>query len=278
MIYCGGSDMKAARLGDRGLVRVSGPEARGFLQGLVTGDVLTLEPGEARWAALLSPQGKILFDFLMSAADDAILLDVKAEKAAELLKRLSLYKLRAKVEIADVGSHCAVIALYGGTPAEGARDSRHPGIGARLIVCNKDADAALLTFGGDHGSDDYAAHRIALGVPEGGVDFAYGDAFPAEAGMDLLNGVDFKKGCFVGQEVVARMHYRSTVRTRVTKVLLEGEAPAPGAPVMAGEKPVGTMGSSAGAFGLALLRLDRVEEAAQAGVPLKSGETVLRLA
>jgi folate-binding protein YgfZ len=270
--------MKAAKLSDRGLVRVSGPDARGFLQGLVTGNVLTLEPGEARWAALLSAQGKILFDFLMSAADDAVLLDVRADKAAELAKRLTLYRLRAKVEIADLGADFAVIALYGGPVAEGGRDSRHAEMGARLIVPAAQVDAALVTLGGDAGLENYAAHRIALGVPEGGVDFAYNDAFPAEADMDLFNGVDFKKGCFVGQEVVARMHYRSTVRTRVTKVfLLDGAAPPPGASITAGDKSVGTMGSSAGAVGLALLRLDRVEEAAQAGLPLTSGETVLRL-
>ena len=270
--------MKAAKLSDRGLVRVSGPDARGFLQGLVTGNVLTLEAGEARWAALLSPQGKILFDFLMILSGDAILLDVRADKAADLAKRLTLYKLRAKVEIANVGADLAVIALYGGPAGEGAKDSRHAEMGARLIVPTGVADATLLTLGGDAGLDDYAAHRIALGLPEGGVDFAYGDAFPAEADMDLFNGVDFKKGCFVGQEVVARMHYRSTTRTRVTRVLFEGAPPAPGAPVTAGEKSVGTMGSSAGSVGLALLRLDRAEEAAQAGLPLKSGETVLRLA
>jgi tRNA-modifying protein YgfZ len=268
--------MKAAKLSDRGLVRVSGPEARSFLQGLVTGNVLTLEPGEARWAALLSPQGKILFDFLMSAADDSLLLDVKADKAAELAKRLTMYKLRAKVEIANASAAFVTIALYGGPVGEGARDSRHADMGARLIVPAPEADATLLTLGGDHGAADYAAHRIALGVPEGGVDFAYGDAFPAEADMDLFNGVDFKKGCFVGQEVVARMHYRSTVRTRVTKVLLEGAAPEPGAPITAGDKSVGTMGSSANGVGLALLRLDRVEEATQAGLPLKSGEAALR--
>jgi folate-binding protein YgfZ len=273
-----GNEMKAAELSDRGLVRISGPDARSFLQGLVTGNVLTLEPGEARWAALLSPQGKILFDFLMSADGDSLLLDVRADKAADLMKRLAMYKLRAKVELTDVSAEFALIALYGGAVAEGARDSRHPDMGARLIVAADKAKATLLTLGGDCGLADYSAHRIALGVPEGGVDFAYGDTFPAEADMDLLNGVDFKKGCFVGQEVVARMHYRSTTRNRVTKVLFEGAAPSPGAAITAGEKSVGTMGSSAGVLGLALLRLDRAEEAAQAGLPLKSGETVLRLA
>jgi tRNA-modifying protein YgfZ len=274
--------MKAAHLTDRGVVRVAGAEARGFLQGLVTGNVLTLQPGEARWAALLSPQGKILFDFLMSAraeasGPDTILLDVKREMVADLVKRLTMYKLRAKVEISNDSEHLGVIALYGGAPGEGARDSRHPDLGTRLILPIAKIEAAILTFGGDFGLADYAAHRIALGVPEGGVDFAYGDAFPHEADMDQLNGVDFKKGCFIGQEVVARMQYRGTTRNRVLRVALEGVAPPPGAIVMAGETKIGVMGSSSGARGLALLRIDRAEEAAQAGQALVSGETRLRL-
>ncbi len=277
-----GKTMKAAHLTDRGVVRVGGPEARGFLQGLVTGNVVTLEPGEARWAALLSPQGKILFDFLMSVqrnADtgDAILLDVSRGMIPDLVKRLTIYRLRAKVEISDQSAALGVVALYGGAPGEGVRDSRHPDIGARLILPLAKIEPQMLTFGGDAGLADYAAHRIALGVPEGGVDFAYGDAFPHEADMDQLNGVDFKKGCFVGQEVVARMQHRGTTRNRVLKVVLEGAAPPPGAIVMSGDTRIGVMGSSAGAQGLALLRIDRAEEAAQAGQALVSGETRLRL-
>ncbi len=274
--------MEASHLSDRGIVRVGGVEARAFLQGLVTGNVLTLGPEEARWAALLTPQGKILFDFLMVAksdanGQDAILLDVKREKIPELIKRLSMYKLRAKVEIADSSDSYGVIALFGGPVAEGARDGRHPDMGTRLVAPVGDIPALMLTFGGDAGIEDYHAHRIALGVPEGGVDFVYGDAFPHEADMDQLNGVDFKKGCFVGQEVVARMQYRGLTRNRVMKVFLEGARPTPGAAVMAGDIRIGVMGSSAGAQGLALLRLDRAEEAAQAGQALVSGETRLRL-
>lgn len=269
--------MQAAHLSDRGIVRVGGAEARAFLQGLVTGNVVTLGGDEARWAALLTPQGKILFDFLMVAAPDAILLDVKRERIADLIKRLSMYKLRAKVEIGDESERLGVIALYGGVVGEGVRDGRHPDMGRRLIASAAGIPALMLTFGGDAGIGDYNAHRIALGVPEGGVDFIYGDAFPHEADMDQLNGVDFKKGCFVGQEVVARMQYRGLTRNRVIKVMLEGAPPQPGAVVMAGETRVGVMGSSAGARGLALLRLDRAEEAAQAGQALVTGETRLRL-
>jgi len=269
--------MKAAHLSDRGVIRGSGPETRAYLQGLVTGNAVTLEPGEARWAALLTPQGKILFDFLMSADGEAILLDVKRAQVADLLKRLALYRLRAKVELCDESDKWGVIALFGGPVGEGARDSRHPDLGARLLVAADEVAATLTTFGGDAGAETYHAHRIALGVPEGGLDFVYGDAFPHEADMDQLNGVDFKKGCFVGQEVVARMQYRGTTRSRVVRVRIEGEAPAPGAPVLAGEKPAGVMGSSANGFGLALLRLDRAEEAAQAGDKLISGGAVLTL-
>jgi tRNA-modifying protein YgfZ len=269
--------MEAAHLSHRGVVRVGGPEARAFLQGLVTGNVVTLEPGEARWAALLTPQGKILFDFLMTAEPDAILLDVTRDKIPELVKRLTMYRLRAKVDILDESEKLGVIALFGGPIGEGARDSRHPDLGTRLIAPAASIPAQMLTFGGDAGQGAYDAHRIALGAPEGGVDFAYGDAFPHEADMDQLNGVDFKKGCFVGQEVVARMQYRGLTRNRVIRVLLEGAPAAPGAIVMAGDLKVGVMGSSAGAQGLALLRLDRAEEAAQAGTALVSGETRLRL-
>ncbi len=188
-----------------------------------------------------------------------------------------MYKLRAKVEISDESERLGVIALYGGGVGEGVRDGRHPDMGRRLIASAAGIPALMPTFGGDAGIDDYNAHRIALGVPEGGVDFVYGDAFPHEADMDQLNGVDFKKGCFVGQEVVARMQYRGLTRNRVIKVLLEGAPPQPGGIVMAGETRVGVMGSSAGARGLALLRLDRAEEAAQAGQALVTGETRLRL-
>jgi folate-binding protein YgfZ len=268
--------MKAAHLSDRGVVRVGGPEARSFLQGLATGNVLTLGEDETRWSALLSPQGKILFDYLMSVNQDAILLDVKREKIADLVKRLTMYKLRAKVEISDESDKLGVIALFGGPVGEGARDGRHPDLGNRLIAPAETIPALMLTFGGDAGDSAYDAHRIGLGVPEGGVDFAYGDAFPHEADMDRFNGVDFKKGCFVGQEVVARMQYRGTTRNRVIRVQIEGAPAAPGAVVMAGDIKIGTMGSSAGAQGLALLRLDRAEEATQAGTALLAGETRLR--
>ena len=272
-----GVGMKAVLLSDRGVVRVSGPEAKTFLQGLVTGDVAKLGANEARWAALLSPQGKILFDFMMTAIEDGVLLDAGRPQIPDLIKRLKMYRLRAKIDIEDESDQKGVIALCGGPVGEGAADCRHPDMGTRLIAPLADIPGMLLTFGGDAGLAAYEAHRIKLGVPAGGLDFVYGDSFPHEADMDQLNGVDFKKGCFVGQEVVSRMQWRGTTRKRVVKVMIEGAAPAPGAPVVAGEKSVGVMGSSAGANGLALLRLDRAEEAATANLPLVSGEAKLTL-
>ncbi len=249
---------EAVYLGDRGVARVAGPDAVGFLQGLLTNDVETLPIGQSRYAGLLTPQGKILFDFLVfRTADDEFLLDVPADKTAELVKRLGFYKLRAKVAISEA-PNLAVIAA-----AEGEPPDPRAALGRRAIVAREDAPAA------DEGAHAiYDARRVALGVPQGGVDFAYGDAFPHDANMDLLNGVDFAKGCYVGQEVVSRMKHRGGVRKRVVRLRLDGPAPPPGTAVLDGELPVGALGSSAGEAALALLRLDRVEAAEQAGRPL----------
>jgi folate-binding protein YgfZ len=265
----------AVLLDDRGVVRVSGEEAASFLQGVLTNDVESLGAHEARYAALLTPQGKILFDFLVvhlpAAGGAAFALDCAASQAADLTKRLSFYKLRAKVAIANESADHGVLAYWSGEPenAPGGvvyADPRAAELGHREILPR----AKAVAIGEAHLSD-YEALRISLGVPKGGVDFVYGDAFPHEANMDLLHGVDFEKGCYVGQEVVSRMKHRGGARKRVVRVRLEGAAPAPGTPVMDGELPVGTLGSSAGANALAMLRLDRVEEARAAGRELSAG-------
>jgi len=259
----------ATWLRDRGVVRVSGEDAASFLQGVLTNDVENLKPLEARYAALLSPQAKILFDFLVVAlpaeAGAAFALDCAASQAADLAKRLSFYKLRAKVTISDESGDHGVVA-YWGDGADAATggtvytDPRAHALGRREILPRARAAAV-----GDASLADYEALRISLGVPKGGVDFAYGDAFPHDVNMDLLHGVDFEKGCYVGQEVVSRMKHRGGVRKRIARVKLGGAAPAAGAPVMDGELPVGTLGASAGRHALALLRLDRAEEAKAAG-------------
>jgi len=265
---------KAVLLDDRGVVRVSGEDAASFLQGVLTNDVEKLGPREARYAALLTPQGKILFDFLVVRlpADNgaAFALDCSAAQAADLAKRLSFYKLRAKVAISDVGADHCVLAYWGGEPENAGGvayiDPRAAELGWREILPRAKGLAI-----GEASLSDYEALRISLGVPKGGVDFLYADAFPHEANLDLLQGVDFEKGCYVGQEVVSRMKHRGGARKRVVRVRLDGAAAAPGTPVMDGALPVGTLGSSAGASALAMLRLDRVEDARAAGRGLSAG-------
>lgn len=267
--------MPIALLPDRALVTVTGPDATALLQGVLTCDVETLEPGEARLGALLSPQGKILFDFLVSRMPEGFRLDTAVERAADLAKRLGLYRLRAKAAIA-ADPTIAVAAAWGGATTAAvtdvAADSRHREIGARLY-------AAAGAFSADASEADYHAHRIALGVPEGGRDYAFGDAFPHEAVMDQLGGVDFRKGCYVGQEVVSRMQHRGTARTRILMAeYRDGAAAAPGSEVRAGQKVLGTTGSFAGGRGLVTLRLDRLGDALASGEPLRADGKVLGVA
>ncbi|MCE4225802.1 folate-binding protein YgfZ [Methylobacterium sp. C25] len=261
--------MPIALLPDRAIVMVTGEPATEFLQGILTCNVETLPEGEARLGALLTPQGKIQFDFLISrAAPDAYRIDVTAERAPDLVKRLTLYKLRAKVTIA-ADPTLGVAAAWDGaeTSAETVRvrDGRLPGLGDRLYFTEG-------AFSADATEQEYHAHRIALGVPEGGRDFAFADAFPHEALMDQLGGVDFRKGCYVGQEVVSRMQHRGTARTRIVPLVFEeGQTPEPGSDVTAGAKTLGQIGSTAGNRGLATIRLDRLGDALAAGEPVRVG-------
>lgn len=273
------SECNVTQLPDRAVVRVSGLAARTFLQGLITNDIDKTKQGSAIHAGLLTPQGKILFDFFVVPATDYFLLDVAKAKAGELVQRFGFYKLRAQVEIAEYPSF-TVATSWGSSPRlpEGAiayADPRLPALGHRILLPSNanvsDLGCALAT------EDDYHTKRIALGVPEGGSDYAYGDAFPHEALFDQLNGVDFKKGCFVGQEVVSRMEHRGTARKRIVGVEGEGPLPPSGAEIMAGANPIGTLGSVSGSSGLALLRLDRAEEAQAAGLPLRAGEVTIAL-
>jgi hypothetical protein len=270
----------AAFLPDRGVVRVEGEDAPDFLQGMLTNDVVGLAAGEARYAALLTPQGKILFDFLAlraSAAPPVFLLDCPMALAADLAKRLSIYKLRAKVALSDASAGFGVVADWGGAAdlpagAFAYADPRATALGRRAILPRAAAEAL-----GDAALPAYEALRIGVGAPSGGVDFAYGDAFPHDADMDLFNGVDFRKGCYVGQEVVSRMKHRGEARKRVVRVRLAGAAPAPGTPVTDGALAVGALGAAAGDKALALLRIDRAAEAQAAGRPLQAAGVTLTL-
>ncbi|WP_132257467.1 YgfZ/GcvT domain-containing protein [Methylobacterium segetis] len=259
--------MPIALLPDRAVVTVTGEEAQGFLQGVITCNIESLPEGAARLGALLTPQGKIQFDFLVSRMPGGFRLEGAAGRAADLVKRLSLYRLRAKVGIA-VDPALAIAAAWDGAETaatvDRVADARLAELGARLY-------AAEAAFSADATEADYHAHRIRLGVPEGGRDFAFGDAFPHEALMDQLGGVDFRKGCYVGQEVVSRMQHRGTARTRIVPAHYPaGEAPAPFSEVTAGQKSLGATGSAAGSRGLAMLRLDRLADALAAGETLRA--------
>ncbi|WP_296572080.1 folate-binding protein [Phreatobacter sp.] len=267
--------MPSAALPDRGVIRVSGEDAPTFLQGLVTCDVVAIPAGEARFGALLTPQGKIIVDFFVIPAPGdtggGFFVDVPRALAADLARKLAFYRLRAKVAVADLSDEVGVMAIWGdmGKP-EGAvavRDPRHPALGWRMI--------APLPLENPSDAGAYDAYRIRLGIPAGGRDFAYGDAFPHEADMDQLAGVDFAKGCYVGQEVVSRMQHRGTARTRVVPVTFSDFPPMEGLDVMAGEKTIGMMGSAADGRGLAKLRLDRVADALAAGEAITAGGIAL---
>jgi tRNA-modifying protein YgfZ len=278
--------MKAALLPDRGVIEVAGDGARNFLHGLVTADMLELTPGAARFCALLTPQGKIIADFFVAeapaAAGGSFFLDTPRALVATVVEKLNLYKLRAKVMIEDLSETLGVLAAWdgGGVTKYGLcyADPRLPALGLRLMIAPHLAAAAAAELGADLvPANDYDAHRIALGVPQGGVDFSYGDAFPHETDMDQLGGVDFGKGCYVGQEVVSRMEHRGTARTRAVPVRYEGAAPEAGAVITAAERQIGTMGSAAGGRGVAMVRLDRVAEAISQGGSLTAGGVPIRL-
>jgi len=279
--------MKAAFLPDRGVVKVSGSDARDFLNGLVTTDVTLLRPGLGRFGALLTPQGKITTDFLITEAPSGhgggFLIDCPRALAPALADKLGFYKLRAKVGIENLTGSLGVLAAWEGDlalkPDLAFADPRHAALGWRILVPEELAQKAADLIGAELvDSSAYDAHRVASGVPRGGLDFTYGDAFPHETNMDRLNGVDFDKGCYVGQEVVSRIQHRGTARTRTVRIILDGPAPEPGAAVLAGDKPVGIMGSTAGQNGLALIRIDRAADALEAGTPLTSGGLAIRLA
>jgi folate-binding protein YgfZ len=269
---------KTTVLPDRSVVRVGGPDAEKLLQGVITNDMGLLAEQPAIFAALLTPQGKVLADFFVSKAGDDFLLETGTAQAGELVKRLTLYKLRAKVDIHDVTGEHAVLATWGKSPTTSGEtqgavsfpDPRLPALGLRVLAEARFASEIAAVNEADVSPDDYHAHRIALGLPEGGMDYVYGDTFPHDANFDLINGISFTKGCFIGQEVVSRIQHRGTARKRI--VMLKGDAPLrSGAHIEAGAAVMGTIGSVAGTRGLGLVRLDRAEEARAKGQALTAG-------
>jgi folate-binding protein YgfZ len=278
--------MKAALLPDRGVVKVTGETARDFLNGLITADTARLAPGAGRFGALLTPQGKITIDFLITEAPPGhgggFLIDCPKPLAQTLADKLKFYRLRAKIEIENLSDSLGVLAAWDGEatlkPDLTFTDPRNSRLGLRIFVPAELAQKAADAIGAELGdASAYEAHRIAVGIPCGGLDFMYGDAFPHETNMDRLSGVDFDKGCYVGQEVVSRMQHRGTARTRTVRVLLDGPAPEVGTTILAGDKQIGTMGSAADGHALALMRVDRAGEAIEAGTPLTAGGLSIRI-
>jgi len=272
--------MKAALLPDRGVVKVAGADSRTFLNGMLTTDVTKVTPERARFGALLTPQGKIIVDCVVTEAPaedgGGFFLDCPRALALDMVQKLNFYKLRAKAICEDLSEVLGVMAIWDGSGATEYgllyADPRLSALGQRLMLPPHLAKEAAADLGAELvEASAYEAHRIALGVPRGGLDFIYGDAFPHEADMDQLAGVDFDKGCYVGQEVVSRMEHRGTARNRVVPIAAESFVPDAGVPVLAGDKPVGLTGSHAGNRGLAMLRLDRVADARAAGISLIAG-------
>ena len=229
--------MKAAFLPDRGVIKVGGEDARDFLNGLVTTDVDAGPPGLGRFGALLTPQGKIIVDFLITEAPaghgGGFLIDAPRPLAQPLADKLGFYKLRAKVTVENLSDGLGVLAVWDGEPATkpdlAFADPRSETLGWRILVPEELKQKVADLIGADLvDSEAYEAHRIASGAPRGGLDFMYGDAFPHETNMDRLNGVDFDKGCYVGQEVVSRMQHRGTARTRTVKIILDDFSPETG--------------------------------------------------
>ncbi len=261
--------MPSAFLADRRLIRVSGSGAEEFLNNLITADVENLPEGEARAAALLTPQGKILFDFLISRHGPDFVVETQAAQQEALLRRLTMYKLRAAVDLKAEPVEGVGVFWKEAPPENGVRDGRFAKAGVDLF-----------RVPGASASGDIAAYedlRVEHGIVESGKDYALQDAFPHDVLMDVNDGVSFRKGCFVGQEVVSRMKHRGTARRRVVTVKAESALPAVGTDIVAGGKPVGTLGTVRGSAALAIVRIDRVAEALATGAVLLAGDVPVSL-
>ena len=285
----GKAGLKRIALSDRGVLAVTGADSRAFMQGLVTNDIDKVDRARAVYAAMLTPQGKFLFDFVaMDDGDGGLLLDVAAARLEALAKRLTFYRLRARVEIADASAALAVTALVGDGAGRAARlyeapgnarrdgesawtvDPRLAALGARCLHPRARQPAATVAAGS---LGDYHAHRMALAVPEGGIDVLVEKSFILESNFEELNAVDFEKGCYVGQELTARTKFRGTVRRRLFAVAAETPLPAPPAPITAGGATLGELRSARGTRGIALIRTDRLREAE--GATVHAGEVAV---
>jgi len=267
------SKITFCKLENRGIIAVSGADSRSFLQGLISNDIEKVSETTSIYSTFLTPQGKYLFDFFISQSSDELLMDCEKDRLPDFMKRLRLYKLRAAVEVLDRSEDFQVMAIWGAGAIEAAGLTPEAGAaktlpGGTLSVDPRLADAglrAVLSVGttsidglsmSEVEFTDYDAHRLALGLPDSSRDLIVDKSTLLECGIDDLNGIDWKKGCYMGQEVTARSKYRGLVKKRLVAVEVDGPAPETGTLIMAGDKKAGEMRSSAGDKGLALIKLE----------------------
>ncbi|MFD1197576.1 YgfZ/GcvT domain-containing protein [Brucella gallinifaecis] len=257
-------------LSNRALVHITGDDAEKFVQAVITTNLDKLGADELKPGALLTPQGKIMFDFLVSRIENGLQFDMPAGIAADFMKRMTLYRLRAKAEITQSPESLVSVCWESdsiGKPFK--RDTRFPN---ELNVMRIYGQA-----GESNDESAWVALRAQYGIAEGGADFAYNEVFPHDINFDQTGGVTFPKGCFIGQEVVSRMQHRGTPRRRVLVAKSDVPLPAMGTPITVGGRDIGTMGSSSGQIGLALVRIDRVKDALDSGTPILTDEREIRL-
>jgi len=284
-----------AVLEGRGLLAIDGPDAKAFLQGLISNDVNKLAPERALYAAFLTPQGKYLHDFFLFQMGDALFLDGEAARLADLKRRLGLYKLRSKVTLSERTGDFAVIALFGdgalaslglsatagaAAPLAGGvafTDPRLAAIGVRAVLPTSDAVSAVEAKGfRAAGADVYDRLRLRLGLPDGSRDLEIEKSILLENGFDELNGVDWDKGCYMGQELTARTKYRGVIRKRLMPVEIEGPLPPAGTPILWQDKEIGEMRSGRDGIGLAMIRLEHLEAAAGADASFIAGNATVK--
>ena len=282
-------------LHDRGLLKISGDDALGFLQGLVTNDVSKALPERALYSAMLSPQGKYLHDFFIVHMGGELVIDCEASRLGELKRKLNMYKLRSKVQLTEINHDFIVSAFIGDNVAEALQlnnsegvarsflggvafiDPRVAGIGGRAVIPRENAGEKLTEAGFPEGNpEEYESLRLSLGLPDGSRDMIVDKAILLENGFQELNGIDWEKGCYMGQELTARTHYRGLIKKRLMPVQIEGPLPAPGTAVMLGDKNVGEMRSGNEERGLALIRLKQFKDVLKSGEGFSAEGTTLR--
>ena len=268
-------------LTNRGIISVTGSDSRDFLQGIISNDITLVSPNKTIYAALLTPQGKYLFDFFISQSGEKLLIECEKDRVPDLMKRLRIYKLRADANLVDETENYSIFAIWGDDAAQATGlhnerglaheilggtqfiDPRLNTAGVRSVLPIEVAEAQLQSLAAEPASaSDYDLHRLKLGLPDASRDLVVDKAILIESGFDELNGVDWNKGCYMGQELTARTKYRGLVKKRLISVFIEGAAPEPGTPIMVGDKNAGEMRSSNAGYGIALLRLDQLNNEA----------------